>query len=46
MIDNDLLDFYNKIIDDDLEKRILVMLEEGEDFEEILKKLLFYKEVD
>ena len=46
MIDNDLLDFYNKIIDDDLEKRILVMLEEGEDFEEILKKILFNKEVD
>lgn len=41
MIDNDLLDFYNKIIDDDIEKNILVMLEEGMEFEEILKKLLF-----
>lgn len=41
MIDNDLLDFYNKIIDDDIEKDILVMLEEGMEFEEILKKLLF-----
>jgi len=41
VIDNDLLDFYNKIIDDDIEKNILVMLEEGMEFEEILKKLLF-----
>lgn len=40
MIDNDLLDFYNKIIDDDIEKRILVMLEEGVEFEEILRRLL------
>lgn len=40
MIDNDLIEFYNKILDDGIEKSIILMIEEGLDFEEILKKLI------
>lgn len=46
MIDNDLHDFYDTVIESDIEKNVLIMLEEGLDSEEILERLISQFEGD